>query len=429
MSLKPVKVILFASLPFWGNASLFAQNISRPFENNPYSRYGLGEEYNSLNPALKAMGSASVAFSDPYTLNTDNPAAYSAIKYMTYEGGGEGRRRTVFSGSEKYQTGTASVSYLTFAIPLGNFGGMAIGFKPNTKVSYQLYDTLQTAIGPSSLSYYGTGGINYFFLGYGAAYKGFSIGVNVGYLFGTIRQSSWIKTESTAYSLSNSEFLKINTIGSIYTKLGAQYEHKLVKEYSIRFGVTAAIKQNIGAQQSEFWISHPFYSSDTSGSDTSYRKIDVKSKITLPGTYDFGVQLANSDKWTLAVNYRTSNWSQYNNQGIKDSIGQNAYRLSLGASYTPNIISIYKYWQRVTYRAGLYMGKDFVSINNYQMNYYAATFGLSLPFKRGNDRLHTSMEVGRIGKPTTGTIQQNFVRFSIGLSFSDKSWFVKRRYE
>jgi hypothetical protein len=187
MSLKPAKVLLLASMSFFGNATLFAQNISRPYENNPYSRYGLGEESNGLNPALKAMGGASTAYSDEFIVNTDNPASYSKITHMTYEGGAEGRRRTIISSNDKYQTGTATVSYLNFAIPLGKYGGMLIGFKPNTKVSYQLYDTLQTLLGPSSVSYYGTGGTNYFFLGGATAYKGLSIGANLGYMFGTIR--------------------------------------------------------------------------------------------------------------------------------------------------------------------------------------------------------------------------------------------------
>jgi hypothetical protein len=250
-------------------------------------------------------------------------------------------------------------------------------------------------------------------------------------MFGTIRQSSWIKTESTSYSLSNSEFLKTSAIGGLYAKLGAQYEHKLSKAYTIRLGATANLKQNITAEQGEYWISHPFYASDTSGSDTSYHKNGVKEKITLPSSFNVGIQLAHSDKWNLNLNYQHTNWSQFNNRGNKDSIGTSAHKISVGGEYTPNSLSFYNYWQRVSYRAGFYFGKDYVSVNNYQMSYYAATFGLSIPFKRAADpdRIHTSIEIGKMGKQITGGIQQNFIRFSVGLSFSNSTWFKKRKYE
>ena len=131
----------------------------------------------------------------------------------------------------------------------------------------------------------------------------------------------------------------------------------------------------------------------------------------------------------VGINYKTTNWSQFNNQNLKDSIGTNSYKISIGGEYTPNTLSIYNYWQRVSYRAGFYFGKDFVQINAEQNNYYAATFGLSLPFKRSTDRIHTAFEIGKIGKQTATTIQQNFVRFTFGISFNDKSWFVKRKYD
>ena len=76
------------------------------------------------------------------------------------------------------------------------------------------------------------------------------------------------------------------------------------------------------------------------------------------------------------------------------------------------------------------MGKDYVQINQYQMSYYGASLGLSLPFKRSNDRIHTAIEFGRMGNKGQGNgFQQNFVRFSLGLSFSNNTWFIKRKYD
>ncbi|HTN16681.1 MAG TPA: hypothetical protein VL092_03305 [Chitinophagaceae bacterium] len=429
MSLKPVKVLLFTGLSLSGYTVL-AQNIDRPFENNPYSRYGLGEEQNAINPALKAMGSITAAYQDPYTVNTDNPASYAHIKHFTYEAGGEGRIRTILSANEKYKTGNAAVSYLNLAIPMGKYAGMLVGFRPQTKVGYYLYDNSQTTlIGPSSLSYTGDGSTNYFFIGGAGTYKGFSLGANVGYIFGSIQQSSWLKTLSTDKSLSNSEFTRFSTVGGMYYKLGATYETSLGKDFILRVGAQANLQQDIQSDLTEFWVSHPFYASDTTGSDTALYRKGVKEKITLPSSYTGGIQLAKSDKWMIGVNYKTTDWSKFNNQNIPDSVGSSAYKLSIGGEVTPNSLNLYKYFQRVTYRAGFYYGQDFVQINGKQASYYALTFGLSLPIRRSTDRIHTAFEIGKMGDKSPGNIQQNFIRFSLGLSLSDKSWFVKRKYE
>ena len=112
-----------------------------------------------------------------------------------------------------------------------------------------------------------------------------------------------------------------------------------------------------------------------------------------------------------------------------DSIGSRTYKIGIGAEYTPNVISLYKYWQRVTYRIGFNMGNDFVRLGGKQSDYFAATMGLSLPFRRTSDRIHTALEIGKLGSTQNGYLQQNFVRFSIGVTFNDRSWFVKRKYD
>ncbi|GAA4456298.1 hypothetical protein [Rurimicrobium arvi] len=408
---------------------VLAQNISRPYENNPYSRYGVGEEFNAINPAIKAMGGISAVYQDPYIVNTENPASYATIKNFTYEGGAEGRSRTIISGNSRYRTGAFALSYLNLAIPMGKYAGAVIGFKPVTKVNYLLYDTVQSLIGPTSYEYSGTGGLNNFFIGAAAKIKGLSVGVNFGYMFGTIRQSNWYKTTVTTNYVNNSEFISSNSMGGFNFKLGLTYEHDLGKDYMLRIGGTADLSQKINTEVSEFWISHPFYSSDTTGSDTAYSVKSAMRKITLPGSYSGGIFLAKGDRWGVGVTYKTTNWSQFSKPNIIDSIGSSAYKVALGAEYTPNVLSLYKYWQRVTYRAGFNLGNDYVSINGKQANYYAATFGLSLPFRRTNDRIHTSFEIGKLGNSANGLLQQNFIRFNIGVSFNDKSWFVKRKYD
>jgi long-subunit fatty acid transport protein len=428
MFLKLVKSFLFVSTSVFITSTANAQNITRSFENAPFSRYGVGEEVNAINPALKSMGSITSAYADPYTINTDNPASYATLKYVTYEAGATMSSRTVLAGDQKYKTGAANLSYLTIGVPLGKNGGMVIGYRPMTNVGYTLNDTTQTLIGKSVNSYTGKGGLNYFYIGGAGKYKGFSLGANLGYLFGTIQNASLLQNIDTTYN-NNSEFSKYSQTGGLYFKLGALYEAEISDEYTLRIGGTLALSQKINSELNDYWISHPSYATDTSGSDTAYNASKVKTKLTLPMRYSLGVQLAKSDQLLVGIDYTYTNWSQFNNSSFQDSIGKSAYKLSVGAEYTPNSTSLYKYWQRANYRIGFYYGQDYVSINSKQMNYYAITFGIGLPFKRTNDRIQTSMEIGRIGTQSSDLIKQNFIRFSLGISLSDRSWFQKRKYD
>jgi hypothetical protein len=419
--------LLFSAALFLTNTSK-AQNIGRAFENAPYSKYGLGEEMNSITPALRAIGSITAAYSDPYIINTDNPASYASIKNTTYEAGMEARSRTVIAGDSRYRTGAASLSYLNIAIPAGKYAGFSLGYRPQTKVSYTLEDTIQTAgIGNTVNHYNGDGGLNYFYVGGAGTYKGFSLGVNVGYNFGTIQNSSWFNNIDTTY-VNNSEFTKYSHLGGLTFKLGALYETKISKGLTLKVGGTFDASQKINAQLDEFWISHPIFTSDTIGADTAYSSQGLKTKLSLPMRFAIGIQLVHNDVWTVGVNYSYTDWSQYNNNNVKDSIGKNAYKFAVGGEITPNATNIYKYWERVTYRLGFYYGKDYVSINQEQMNYYGVTFGLSLPFKRSTDRIHTSMELGKMGKSGSNLLQQNFARFSMGITLNSK-WFEKRKYD
>ncbi len=405
--------------------SSFAQNSNK--ENTPYSRYGIGEQRNGLNVPLKAMGNISSAYANQFNVNTDNPATYSVLKYTTYEAGGEGSTRNISANNSSYTTGTASLSYITIGIPLGKYGGMALGMRPNTRVYYNMRDSTDLpGIGPAIRTYQGEGSTNYAFIGFAGAYKGLSVGVNVGYLFGTIRNSSIVQKQYDTVNSYNSDFSKYNRVGGIYWKLGLLYEAKLSKDLSLRIGGTATLSQDISAHKDDYAISWR-----TAGGvaiyDTAVDLQNVKGKITLPLSYSGGIQFIGTDKWMAGLDFSAAQWSQFRNFGVPDSV-DNSYKIGVGGEYTPNASSLYKYLPRVTYRLGFYYGTDNIKLRDESLNFYAVTFGASLPFKRSADRLHLGFEIGKRGTEAKGLIQENFFRFSLGISLNDK-WFVKRKYD
>ncbi|MDZ7847380.1 MAG: hypothetical protein U5L96_11740 [Owenweeksia sp.] len=109
------------------------------------------------------MGGAGLALGDPYYINNTNPASYSNIKLTTFELGfmtnyitQEQREPAV-----KVENSNAGMRYFSFAIPVLDRWGSAVGLQPYTARGYDIFGT---RIGPDSITvqdrYTGSGGIS-----------------------------------------------------------------------------------------------------------------------------------------------------------------------------------------------------------------------------------------------------------------------------
>lgn len=420
--------VLFTSVVLLSvSLSAYAQNSNK--ENAPYSRFGIGEFRNGANTLLRGMGSITSAYSNPYAVNTYNPASYASLRLTTYEGGGIANQRNIISGNSRYTTGMATFSHFNIGVPVSKHAGITLGLRPFSHVYYNLSDTAtRDAFGNSIARYIGNGTTHYAFIGAGGEYKGFSLGFNFGYLFGTLSKTTYIESlESTVTNhVLESEFSNYTRIGGIYWTLGAMHTAKLNDKLTLRTGATFAMNQDLKATRDEYWIAI-LYRVSSGEEDTAYSSPQATDAYTLPMSYSAGIQLANTDKWTIGLDYSGMNAAQYRSFGEKDSTTDNAYRISVGGDYTPDFSSK-KLLQRISYRIGGYYGKDYISIRNTDINYYAVTLGASIPFKRFTDRIHTGLEIGRRGTETNGLFRETFIKFSLGVSLNDK-WFIKRRYD
>jgi hypothetical protein len=432
---------LFSSILLFATAIAGAQTTeefgSAPLsnkQNSPYSRYGLGEMRSGTNVAYRGMGFATTAISDGFAVNTDNPASYATIGLTTYEAAGEGISNTVRANNQSYTTGMATLAYMNIAFPIGKHMGMAIGVKPANRTYYNIQDS---AIGIDSIPgigdalriYFGDGSLNKAFIGFAGKVKGVSLGVNFGYMFGNMRTTSaFINIDNSTST--NSEFSKYTRIGGIYYNLGAMYETKLNDKYRLNIGATASLTQNLTAERDEYWISY-LGIGGISSYDTVLKSLNTKGTYVLPLTYSIGAQLAHTDKWRAVADFTATQWSQFRNFGNVDSVQAGTFKVGVGGELTPDAKSLRKYFPRVTYRLGFYYGTDYIRLRNTDMNFYAFTVGASLPFKRSPDRIHTALEIGKRGTQANGLIQENFVKFTLGVSLNALAdrWFVKRKYE
>lgn len=441
---KSLLLVLLVALGnnVFGQTNAAGSNPINGKENNPYSKYGLGELRNGNNAPLRGMGNTSTAYTNPYLVNTDNPASYSFLQRTTFELGAIAATRTIngtINGvDQKYKTGTATLSYLSLAFPAGKNGGLSLGFRPYAHSYYSLVDTVHTNSTPSSpigsaiKSYSGEGALNYAFIGASRKYKGLSIGINAGYLFGTYRNSASlipIDTLSTN-SAFNSQFSSNTRLGGIQWKGGLLYEVKLDSSLVLRIGASASMSQKIKQHYNELHLIY-YNFTDTFTRDTSYFVGDQKGNLTLPLSYSVGIMLAKTGKWGFGIDYAATQWSSFNselNPQMNQGLAKASYKISAGGEYTPDATNIRRYLSRATYRLGAYYGSDYLQIQNNNLPYYGITAGLSLPFKRSLSQIHMAVDAGVLGTTENNLIKQNYIRFTIGASLNDL-WFVKRKYE
>lgn len=448
MCLSPAKCLLILLFLFPGIIGLAqttassGTNTSNPLtgqENDPYSKYGIGELMNGNSVMLRGMANATSAYESPFELNTDNPASYSFLQLTTFEIGMMASTRVVTGNvngiNADYTTGTTTITYLQLGMPVSKSknAGICFGFKPISHMYYNLVDTnYNSPIGQVINSYNGTGGLNYAYLGGAGKYKGLSLGINLGYLFGTFRKTTAvIPNDTNAINRSNTtQYTNYTRIGGLYWKGGAMYLCKLDSTHTLHIGGTFTMKQNITEHLDAFQISS-YNFGDTLVNDTSASSVNGKGLLKMPMSYSIGVMLSKNDKWNLSIDYSATNWGGF--QSTPDTtmnlaVGSKSSRISIGGEITPNITDIRSYSARITYRLGFYYGNDYLTINGTSLPEYGFTAGLSLPVRKSTSHLHTSLDIGRLGVNSNNLLQETYVRFSLGISFNQQ-WFIPRKYD
>ena len=427
-------------------------------DNSPYSRYGLGDLVPGTNIVNRSMGGISAGFADPLVVNFSNPASYSSFKtYM------ESRSKKIISGRvvldiginydsrtlhelnpvRKFAVSDIFFSYVQVGLPIRHNWGISFGLRPITRIGYKmerrenLFDPETGSLIDSALTEFtGEGGAFLPSIGTGVAIKNFSIGVNVGYLFGKKEFSSKraLLNDTVQYNASNHTTRA--SFGKIYFNAGAQYKIKVNSISTLTLGLDGNLKQNIKASQDI--IRETFIRDPVNGDislDSVYDQKNIKGEIIYPSSFTAGfvyqreVTKDNSG-FLIGVDYTKSKWSEYRYFGTTDAVQDN-WELHVGGQLLP--IGKRNYFSNVDYRAGFFIGQDYIFVGN-KLPVFGATFGLGLPIRNTNrlalaqiTRINVGLEYTKRGN-NSNVLKENLFRLSVGLNFSDL-WFGKRKYE
>lgn len=411
-------------------------------ENSPYSRYGLGDQLPSKNIISRGFGGVSAAYADVISVNFENPASYARLKRATFDFGLEIDNRTLkaVNPPRKYTSISPIISYIQLAFPLSTKRnwGMNIGLRPVTRINYSIekeepFQATEPGYEKLNTLFEGNGGTYQVYTGTGFNIKNLSVGVNVGYMFGSKDYSTkrYVIPDSTNTFLYPSMYTNNTSLGGLFMNGGLQYTIRIGKQDMLRLGAYGSLKRDFKARDEK--VVQTFQENATSGVIDSIdvvSRVSESGKVTYPGNLGAGLMYYSGDRWLLGIDFSQTKWSDYKYFGAKDSV-QDAWSMHIGGQIIPNATSAKSYWSRVAYRAGVWYGRDYVRVFD-DLPVWGVSLGFGLPMRPPNysnqrSVINTSFEFGQRGR-NSNLIRENFFKISLGFTLSDV-WFMKRKYD
>lgn len=425
-------------------------------ENSPFSRYGLGDLVPNQMAASRAMGGMTAAFADAQAVNTMNPASYTNLRLVTYDLGFIVDQRRLQSNNPEgsFNSINFTPSYVTIGVPISAKRKMfgVLGVRPFTRVNYSVVGTGRLpGIDSVQNLFQGSGGLNQLFIGVAKRWKGLSVGINTGYLFGRKQTSTkTIFINDTVQYQASLHQTNVN-FSRLFIQGGLQYEVALkskveanggqTKVTFLRFGATGNLQQSMNAERDDLAQTIGFNAAGgTVRIDSVFATTGTTGKIVLPASVSMGVMIgANEtgkmgayDRWMVGAEYNATNWNAYRYFGQTDRV-TNSWMARLGAQITPNPTNVKSLLARSTYRAGIYRGKDYINADGNGLQVTGFTLGMGFNLRKFSaystqfTMINLAADFGQRGS-SVNNVSERFVRITLGLSLSD-IWFQKRRYD
>ena len=388
------------------------------------------------------MGGTGIAVRPNFNLNISNPASYSSLLLTAFDIGASASFTRMSTTDLEQKKSEATFSYFALGFPVvSKKWGAALGLVPFSNVGYKIVSPETDAnAGNVLFTYEGTGGINRLFIGNAFTIKkNLSAGFHASYLFGSIDRIGTAEFEGSYFF--NSRFTSNTSIRDFYFDYGLQYifdsiphrakndttNTKVKSDWSLVFGLTGSMPSNISASQDSLIELYQRNGNFISVRDTLLDKAGDKGDIKFPLALGFGIALKKGSRWLIAADASVQNWEDYSYLGQKDSL-RNSLRVSSGFQYTPNDRGIKSYWQTVQYRFGAFYHQTYLQLRGTKLNEYGITAGLGLSIRKGFSAIQLSAMLGTRGTTDSKLIKEDFVRFSLGVTFSDR-WFIKPKFD
>jgi len=425
-ALFSIVLLAITSLP------VVAQNLNTSnLTTSPYNRYGYGHLGSLGNSVTRSMGDVGIAIRSNQYTTLANPASLTAIDTLTciFQVDLDAQFGGYREGDLSAHKWDAGFSGMSFQVPLWRNFAMSLSLTPYSMVGYNFGSSDKMAVESpvtkhDTLSYAsahtGVGGINNFMMGIGwrpfrTKRQEASLGVNAGWLFGTINHSAQVSTSSQA---SGTYISYEATVRGLYLQMGAQYTYHLNAIRSLTLGATFSPQLNLSVNSEALK-----YSSDSITIDNRYR-----SAVKLPQRVGVGLTYNVSRKLTVSAEAELTSWSKV--QGLnsemqaQENLFRDVRRVALGFEYQPKVLTN-NFFKVCRYRAGFSAKDSYIKVGNSNLKEYGVNLGMSLPVNR-RSALNLGVGYSALRPSKDNLVKEDYLTLNLGITFNEMMFFRNR---
>lgn len=407
-------VALLVTALSWIPLSLNAQNTTL----TPYSRYGYGMLSDNATSIQRSMGGIGYAMNSGRQINVMNPASYAAIDSLTFlfDIGMDLTALWSTEGDSREKTFGGGLDYITMQVPIGKYMGASVGLLPYSSVGYSFGSTIDNGYTTRE----GSGSINQLYLGVaGRPFKGFSIGANVAYLFGTTYNDLYATTISGSRSL----FERQMVVRDWRADFGAQYSFNINPANRFTLGVTYSPAKDFHGHTFGMYYDASIENAkiDTVG----YTKLG--GKYSMPETWGAGINWQHGTRLMVEADFTYQPWAKAKYaslEGFEDTRLTDRWKIAAGFQYVPNARGAY--FKRVNYRLGAYYNHDYLMIKDNNVREYGITAGFGFPVPSFKTTINLGFEWKHRRAHPTPLLKEDYLNITIGINFNEM-WFRKNK--
>lgn len=409
---------------------LNAQSIG----NSPYAAFGIGDVKYDNTTDVNAMGGISTAYIWDFNnnFNFSNPAANKNLELTTVKVEATNENNFFKSNYDNMNVTKHStyLSNITIAFPISSKVKFGLGYQPYSSKKYSVLtqETLADETIKANL-FRGEGTLSTVQAAFSyQASPELGFGLRTNFYFGNLYDINEL-TYSNAELINGYETK--NKIKTFNFTLGSAYQKKYGTDKKLTLGATYTFGTT-GKMETNYTNSTYYYTDGVTKYNVSIIDEDFSSdKNLIPMEFSLGAGYGRDTKWFVGTqfDFKKGETIQFLGQPFAN---ENSYRIAAGGWFLPNYNNFRNYFSRVTYRYGAYYEKGNLAINGTNINQFALTGGVTLPFEnRSASRMSgidLGVEIGKRGTLDNNLIRQNFINLKVGINFADK-WFVKRLYD
>ena len=397
----------------------------------------MGELYPEGFTNRWSMGGVSLSHRSPYDFVLQNPASLAYLKQTTFKVGGYNQNRYAEpEGSNSVESANQGVSYLALAFPVdeSQFIGGGFSLRPLTRTAFTFRQD-EVLTGPDGDStrlserVEGVGGLSQFVLQGGIRVSPrLAVGLEGGYVFGSITLDNQQAVVGTEGSLSNLYFISENEQNSYrgWTyQTGVQYT--LPIDEAKRFVIGARVRPQIRLKR---FRERDLFSRPASGGslqDTITSSSTEEKVAVLPARYGLAVSYNMAPQQELAIEYQQAQWSTIQEAPF-DPSPKDSRQLRLGYAVTPEREAVRGFFKRLNYRFGARYHQTHIEVQGQQIETYAVSFGVGIPLNQTRSSVNFGIEFGQRGTNDNELLRERLLRFQFGLSLNDE-WFKSRKIQ